>query len=101
MPVAERAPPCARSVSMKIKHVVVVALVASQVSACARENAQQGPPSVERSEQPGVGDPSDISPVTAEAWVDDVTVGKVVASNGSIAPDQVSDSFAAGEPIHV
>jgi hypothetical protein len=45
--------------------------------------------------------PNDISATKAQSWIDDVTVGKKVAADGSIAAGDETDDFAPGDPIYV
>ena len=45
--------------------------------------------------------PNDVSAMKAQSWIDDVTVGKKVGADGTIAEADKSDDFAPGDPIHV
>lgn len=49
----------------------------------------------------GVDQPGDLNPVEAQMAVDDVTIGKSVGPDGTIAQDQQGDDFAPGEAVHV
>jgi hypothetical protein len=57
--------------------------------------------STTESEVPGVTSSSDLSPAVAQARIDDVTIGKSVAADGTIAADQQGDDFAAGDAVHI
>jgi hypothetical protein len=52
-------------------------------------------------EQAGTDAPSDVSPMKAQAWVDDVTIGHSVGADGTIPADKTGDDFAPGEAIHL
>lgn len=60
-------------------------------------------PSATPGEIPGVanGNSSDISPPTAQAMIDDVTVGHKVGADGTIAAADQGDDFAPGDPIYI
>ena len=67
------------------------------------EAAQEGEavPSTTEQEVPGVGEPGDISPLTGETWVDDVTIGHAVGADGTIPADQQGDDFAPGQTVYI
>jgi hypothetical protein len=67
----------------------------------AYETSPQPTPEVSQGEFEGTEDPTDLSPIEAEARIDAVTVGHEVAADGSIPDEQVADEFEAGEPIHL
>lgn len=58
-------------------------------------------PVVSETEKPGTDQPGDLNPVEAQTMVDDVTIGKSTAADGSIAPDQQGDDFAPGQAINL
>ena len=95
---------------MKIAPLTVLTLAASlaMLSGCGRDQpkdaattapdtAATGAPT----EQPGTEAPSDVSPVTAQTWIDDVTIGHSVGADGTIPAGQTGDDFAPGQPIHL
>ena len=45
--------------------------------------------------------PNDVSAMKAQSWIDDVTVGKKVGADGTIAEADQSDDFVPGDAIHV
>ncbi|HXG57451.1 MAG TPA: hypothetical protein VNL91_00315 [Thermoanaerobaculia bacterium] len=49
----------------------------------------------------GTASPGDLNPVSAQAYVDDVTIGHEVGSDGTIPAGHTGDDFKAGDPIHV
>jgi hypothetical protein len=49
----------------------------------------------------GVNSPSDLNPVEAQAMVDDVTMGKKVGADGTIAAEDQGDDFAPGSPVYI
>jgi hypothetical protein len=57
--------------------------------------------SVTEQEKSGVNQPGDLNPVEAQTMIDDVTIGKSVGTDGSIAADQQGDDFAPGAPVYV
>jgi hypothetical protein len=57
--------------------------------------------SVNEKEKAGVNQPGDLNPVEAQTMVDDVTIGKSVGADGTIAADQQGDDFAPGEPVNI
>jgi FlaG/FlaF family flagellin (archaellin) len=52
-------------------------------------------------EIPGTANPNDVNPVSAQSWVDDVTLGHKTTSDGEIAAADQGDDFAPGDPIYV
>ena len=55
----------------------------------------------EGQEVPGTGGPGDINPVTAQTWVDDVTLGNELGADGAIVAGKQGDDFVPGQPIHL
>jgi hypothetical protein len=58
-------------------------------------------PTTTETEIPGTSSPSDLSPATAQARVDDVTVGHELGADGKIADGKKGDKFAAGKTVYV
>lgn len=56
---------------------------------------------VSEQEKAGVDQPGDLNPVEAQTMIDDVTIGHMLAADGSIAVDQQGDDFAPGDPVVV
>lgn len=49
----------------------------------------------------GTSNPNDLSPVTAQKMIDDVTIGHKVETDGTIAAANQGDDFAPGDPIYI
>lgn len=80
--------------------VVFVATLMLFAAAC-REEASEARPEATTAEQPGVGGTGDVSPLNAQTWIDDVTLGHEVGADGSIVTGKTGDDFAPGQPIHL
>jgi hypothetical protein len=92
---------------MKKKLLVVafsVLLVASY--GCKKTEQEMGgtaevPPVATTQEQAGTTSPTDLNPVAAQSYIDDVTIGHEVGADGTIPTGKTGDDFAPGQPIHV
>jgi hypothetical protein len=71
------------------------------VAGCGRDETAEPPATVTTSEQPGVTNPSDVAPITAQTWIDDVTIGSELAADGSMVTGKTGDDFAPGQAIHL
>lgn len=71
------------------------------INACAREEAGEAPTTATTQEQPGVDNPADVSPVNAQTWLDDFTIGSELASEGQLVAGRTGDDFAPGQPVHI
>lgn len=84
--------------------IFITALVAAMLTlftvAC-REEATEARPEATTAEQPGVGGTADVSPINAQTWIDDVTLGHEVGADGSIVTGKSGDDFAPGQPVHL
>ena len=49
----------------------------------------------------GVDSPGDLNPVEAQTFVDDVTIGKSVGTDGMIAAENQGDDFAPGDTVNI
>lgn len=58
-------------------------------------------PTTTTQEIAGVTNPGDISPMTAQAYIDDVTIGHEVGADGMIPAGRTGDDFAPGETVHL
>ncbi len=85
------------------KTAMVMALTAtmSMFGVACREEAAEVRPEATTAEQPGVGSTADVSPLNAQTWVDDFTIGHELAADGAVIAGQGGDDFAAGQPVHV
>lgn len=83
---------------------ILLATLLPMALACNREQAEVDDPDdtaaqTTDQEVAGVDQPGDLNPVEAQTMVDDVTIGRAVGADGTIAADQQGDDFAPGEPI--
>lgn len=81
--------------------LLAAALVVVGAVGCGRDETAEPPAATTTVEQPGTGSPADIAPVTAQTWIDDVTIGHELAADGSMAVGKTGDDFAPGQPIHL
>jgi len=93
-----------------MKRLLIVTLVAATAGgwACQKANQQtaqtnpaEATPRVTETEQPGTTRPTDLSPIKAEARIDDVAVGSAVGPDGAIPAGNTVDDFEPGKPIYV
>ena len=83
---------------MKYKALVFLCAIALVVAAaCKKEEA--APAETSTTEIAGTTNPTDVSPVTAEAWLDDFTLGHELAADGTIVTGRTGDDFAPGQAI--
>jgi len=85
---------------------VLLAMALPLAVGCKKEGAEvddrdDTATSVTEKEKAGVNQPGDLNPVEAQTMIDDVTVGKSVAADGTIAVDQQGDDFAPGDAVNV
>lgn len=86
---------------MKVAIPLLVAIGGLTLAACAREEPAEAPPTAQTAEQPGVESPSDVSPVNAQTWIDDVTIGSELGPDGAMVAGKTGDDFAPGQPVHI
>jgi outer membrane lipoprotein-sorting protein len=90
---------------MRTKLILLLSLsVALFLGACKQEGAEPeagAPPEATTTEMAGTSSPSDVSPIAAQTWIDDVTIGHALGADGTIPTGRTGDDFAAGRPIHV
>lgn len=86
---------------MKVAIPLLVAVGGLTLAACAREEPAEAPPTAQTTEQPGVDSPSDVSPVNAQTWIDDVTIGSELGPDGAMVAGKTGDDFAPGQPVHI
>ena len=94
-----------KSVSLGVAAAVASVLM---LSGCGREEASEAPTAAADTaatgtpaEQPGTESTADTSPINAQTWIDDVTIGAGVGADGSIPADKLGDDFAPGQEVHV
>ncbi|HVR44315.1 MAG TPA: hypothetical protein VMS56_12825 [Thermoanaerobaculia bacterium] len=78
--------------------VGVLALALAAFTACARE---QVPTETSETELAGTTSPGGVNPLSAQNWIDGVTIGSEVGDDGSIVAGSAGADFAPGEPIFV
>jgi outer membrane lipoprotein-sorting protein len=85
---------------MMKKSLLIVTLVLTMAVfvACGQS---EPPADTTTMEQPGMGSPADVSPMRAQMWIDDVTIGSELAADGSMTTGRTGDDFAPGQPIHL
>ena len=85
------------------KSVITLALAAtmSVFGVACREEATEARPEAVTTEQPGVGGTADVSPINAQTWIDDVTIGHELAPDGTIVTGKTGDDFAPGQPVQI
>ena len=76
-------------------------LILLMVAACGRDETAEAPATTTTVEQAGTSSPSDVAPVTAQTWIDDVTIGSELAADGAMVPGKTGDDFAPGQPLHL
>jgi hypothetical protein len=81
--------------------VLMVAALSVLGFACGRDETAEPPAETTTVEQPGVANATDVAPVTAQTWIDDVTIGSELAPDGSMVAGKTGDDFAPGQPIHL
>lgn len=69
--------------------------------ACGKDESEEVPAATTTTEQAGVESPADVAPLTAQTWIDDVTIGSELGPDGSMAAGKTGDDFAPGQPIHL
>jgi hypothetical protein len=87
----------------KFLSLLVIALLPLLGACKAHERAEYAeggaPAQATEKEQPGTNQPNDLNPVSAQTYIDDVTLGHKVGSDGMIAAADQGDDFAPGDPI--
>ena len=81
--------------------LVMVVLVASVLFACGRDETAEPPAAVTETEMAGTTNPADVAPITAQTWIDDMTIGSELAADDSMVAGKTGDDFAPGQPIHL
>jgi len=81
--------------------LLALALTALLAVACGRDETAEPPATTTTAEMAGTTSPSDVAPVTAQTWIDDVTIGSELAADGSMVTGKTGDDFAPGQPVHL
>ena len=61
----------------------------------------EAPATTTEKEIAGISNPNDLSPMSAQAYIDDVTIGHKLAADGTIPAGQTGDDFAPGQVVHI
>ena len=85
----------------KLTLIFIAALLPLVLIGCGRDETAEAPATTTTMEQPGTTSPSDVAPVTAQTWIDDVTIGSELGPDGNMAAGKTGDDFAPGHPIHL
>lgn len=86
---------------MRVAISLLVAIGGLTLAACAREEPAEAPPTAQTTEQPGTMAPSDVSPVNAQTWIDDVTIGSELGPDGAMVAGKTGDDFAPGQAVNL
>lgn len=70
------------------------------LGAC-REEPEEATAETTTQEVEGVGDQADVSPMNAQTWIDDVTIGHELSPDGSVMTTEGGDDFAPGDTIYL
>ena len=86
-----------------MKKILTILAMTMMVAAigCGRDETAEPPAATTTVEQPGVESPADVAPVTAQTWIDDVTIGSELAPDGSMVAGKTGDDFAPGQAVHL
>ena len=80
---------------------LVMAAMTVVAFGCGRDETAEPPATTTTAEQAGTTSPSDVNPVTAQTWIDDVTMGSELAADGSMATGKTGDDFAPGQTAYL
>ena len=82
--------------------VVLAACKPKEAMETAQPNPDEATTATTEKEVAGVAEtPTDLSPMEAQARIDDVTIGHALGADGAIATDQTGDDFAPGQPVYI
>ncbi|HEY0788826.1 MAG TPA: hypothetical protein VGE86_09275 [Thermoanaerobaculia bacterium] len=81
--------------------ITALVLITAFSFACGKDESEEVPAATTTTEQPGVETPADVAPITAQTWIDDVTIGSELAPDGSMVAGKTGDDFAPGQPIYL
>jgi hypothetical protein len=81
--------------------VVAMAVVSLLATACGKDETAEPPAATTTVEQAGTTSPADVAPMTAQSWIDDVTIGSELAPDGSMVAGKTGDDFAPGQAVNL
>lgn len=85
---------------MRISTIAVLLSGALALS-CGGDVAPDAPRTTSEEETPGIKDPDDLDPVTAQIYIDNVQVGTGVDMNGKVPTEKRTDRFAPGDTVYL
>lgn len=81
--------------------VLATALFACKQSEEAATGSEPTATAASTSEIAGTTSPNDLNPVQAQSFIDDVTIGHEIGSDGAIPAGKTGDDFAPGESVNI
>ena len=85
----------------KIFAIAALTLISIFAVACGKDETAEPPVATTTVEQPGTASPADVAPITAQTWIDDVTIGSELGPDGSMVAGKTGDDFAPGQPVNL
>ncbi len=83
------------------KLIVIIAISMLGLVAACREEPEEATAGTTTQEVAGVGNQGDVSPINAQTWIDDVTIGHELSPDGSVMTTEGGDDFAPGDTIYL
>lgn len=83
------------------KWIGIIAMTTLATLGACREEPEEARVETTTDEVAGVGDANDVSPLNAQTWIDDVTIGSELSDDGSVMTGDTGDDFAKGQPIYL
>lgn len=80
---------------------LTVATTACKQSQEAATGSEPTATAVSTTEVAGTTSPNDLNPIQAQSFIDDVSIGHEVGTDGSIPTGKTGDDFAPGSTVHV
>ena len=87
--------------AMLLVVILPLAIACKPKEAAETDDASDTATGTTEAEVAGINQPTDLNPVEAQTMVDDVTIGKKVGADGTIAVEDQGDDFAPGDAIHL
>ena len=92
---------------MKSSIAIIATILATTLTfACKQKDESGATPAptataASTSEIPGTTSPNDLSPMKAQSFIDDVTIGHEVAADGTIPAGKTGDNFVPGQKVYI
>ena len=90
-----------RIVALTLAAVLPLALACQPREGAEPDDASDTATQATPAEIPGADQPSDLSPVGAQTMIDDITIGKQLAADGTIPVEAQGDDFAPGDAVYL